>query len=189
MENFSEFEIKDKLRGFDLRFRSTFGLFSTQEIDAGTRLLIENLEVPEGATCLDLGCGYGPIGITMAKLNPSGFIYFVDRDFVAVEYAEKNCKLNNIINYKMLLSNGLNAIPNTVAFDLVASNLPTHISNDMLRVIMNDVEKRLDTGGRFYVVTVARLKPFIKREFEAIFGNYEKAAHNSKYVVSLARKL
>jgi 16S rRNA G1207 methylase RsmC len=189
MEDTPEFEIYDKLRGYDLRFQSTYGLFSTREIDSGTRLLIENLKVPQGAICLDFGCGYGPIGITMAKLNPRGKIYFVDRDFVAIEYTARNCRLNNISNYTTVLSDGMRAVPNGVPFDLVASNLPTHISNDMLRMIMNDVKKHLKTGGRFYVVTVSRLKPFIKREFEKIFGNYEKVAHTNTHVVSLATQI
>ena len=57
------------LRGFEFTFASTWGLFCPREIDAGTRLLIENLDVRPGDTCLDLGCGYGAVGLTMARLS------------------------------------------------------------------------------------------------------------------------
>jgi len=101
------FEINTKLRGFDLKLRTTYGLFSCQKIDQGTRLLVKNLKVDKKKTnCLDLGCGYGVIGIVMAKLNPNGKTYLVDRDFVAIEYAKINCQTNRIKNGFPLLSDG-----------------------------------------------------------------------------------
>lgn len=63
------FQIKESIRGFDLKFKTTHGLFSYQKVDVGTRLLINNLEVQRDESCLDLGCGYGVLGIAMAKLS------------------------------------------------------------------------------------------------------------------------
>ena len=75
------------LRGFDLTFNTTWGTFSPREIDEGTVMLLDRIEVNDTDNCLDLGCGYGPIGITMAKLAPEGQTTLVDRDFIAVEYS------------------------------------------------------------------------------------------------------
>jgi len=62
-----------RLRDQELRFRSTWGIFSPREIDEGTRLLLDYIDIAEDADSLDIGCGYGPIGITLAKLAPKGY--------------------------------------------------------------------------------------------------------------------
>ena len=85
------------LRGIKFTFHSTWGLFSPKAVDEGTKLLIEYMNVENGNTCLDIGCGYGPIGMVMAKLSISGTTYFIDKDCVAVEYAKKNVKINFIL--------------------------------------------------------------------------------------------
>ena len=79
----------ETLRGHCLTFHSTWGLFNPKGVDAGSRLLLERIEVPEDATCLDLGCGCGTIGLTLARLAPRGRVHLVDRDFVAVDYARQ----------------------------------------------------------------------------------------------------
>ncbi|MGZ4110855.1 MAG: class I SAM-dependent methyltransferase, partial [Tumebacillaceae bacterium] len=70
--------IKENLRGFDLTFWTDAGVFSKVQIDFGSQLLIETMEIPEDASVLDVGCGYGPIGITAAKLAPNGTVTMVD---------------------------------------------------------------------------------------------------------------
>ena len=77
---------KAKLRGFDFTFNATWGTSSPREIDEGTIMLLDRIEVNDSDNCLDLGCGYGPIGITMAKLAPDGQTTLVDRDFVAIDF-------------------------------------------------------------------------------------------------------
>src|SRR6476619_6286351 len=95
-----------KLAGHDLIFHSTWGLFSPKAIDEGTQLLVDYLKIAPGAVCLDLGCGYGPLGLTLAKMAPQGQVHLVDKDFVAVEFAQKNTGLNHLTNAKAYLSNG-----------------------------------------------------------------------------------
>jgi len=60
------------LRGRDYSFNTTWGLFSPREIDSGTRLLLDRLEISEQDNCLDLGCGYGPLGVVLAT-DSNGF--------------------------------------------------------------------------------------------------------------------
>jgi len=185
MDSIRDFEIMAELRGFQLKFKTARDLFSYKEIDAGTKLLIDNLEVPDGGTCLDLGCGYGPIGITVTKLNPQGKNYLVDKDFVATECARENCELNGVTNTEVVLSNGFSHIKN-IKFDLIASNLPTHVSKETRMQFFLDAKKQLNPGGKIYVVTVNKVRPYIERTFEEVFGNYTKVAHDKTYTVSLA---
>jgi len=150
-------------------------------------LLLGELEVKETDDCLDMGCGYGVIGISMAKLAPKGRTYLVDRDFIAVDYANINIRENGLHNAEARLSNGFSHLKG-LKFDVIASNLPTHIGQLSLRNIISDMKAHLKPSGRVYVVTVSILKPFIKREFLSVFGNYEKLKQGRKHLVSMAVK-
>ena len=176
------------LREMDFVFHSTWGLFSPRAIDAGSRLLIRYMQINEADICLDLGCGYGPIGLTMAKLAPQGKVYMVDRDFVAVEYAKKNAELNGLANCEVLLSNGFSYIPDDLKFDVIASNLPAHVGKELLYLLLSDAKKHLNRHGRLYVVTIAGIRAFIKRNFMQVFGNYKKVKQGKSYTVALAIK-
>lgn len=182
-----DFTLQENLRGHELSFSTTYGLFSYKKIDDGTKLLINSIEFKDGDTILDLGCGYGPIGVALTKDNPKGKVYMVDRDFIAVEYAKKNCQHNHLSNCEVLLSNGFSHLKG-LKFDVIASNLPSHFSNDMLEWILRDAKNHLKSGGKLHVVTVSKLGKFIKREFENIFGNYEKVARDRMYTISSATK-
>lgn len=182
-----DFELRENLRGNNFVFKTTYGLFSYKKIDEGTKLLIDSVRFEKGGSILDLGCGYGPIGISLAKGNPEGKIYMVDRDFIAVEYAKKNCELNGISGGDVRLSNGFSRLEG-LKFDLVVSNLPSHFSNDMLRWILEDAKSHLNPGGRICVVTVSKLGKFIRKEFEKIFGNYKKESFGKMHTVSSAKK-
>ena len=176
------------LREMDFVFHSTWGLFSPREIDAGSRLLIRYMQINEADIGLDLGCGYGPIGLTMAKLASQGKVYMVDRDFVAVEYAKKNVELNGLANCEAFLSNGFSHIPDDLKFDVIASNLPAHVGKELLYLLLSDAKKHLNRHGRLYVVTIAGIRAFIKRNFMEVFGNYKKVKQGKSYTVALAIK-
>ena len=170
----------------DFVFHSTWGLFSPRDVDAGSRLLIEYMQVNEPDVCLDLGCGYGPIGLTMAKLASRGKVYMVDRDFVAVEYAKRNAELNGLTNCEVFLSNAFSHIADDTRFDVIASNLPAHVGKELLYVILSDAKRHLKKDGRLYVVTIAGIRAFIKRNFVEVFGNYKKVKQGKAYTVALA---
>ena len=184
-----EFDVT--LRGQALRFRSTWGLFSPREVDEGTRLLLDALEaVPlaEDAACLDLGCGYGAIGLTLARLAPRGETWLVDRDFVALDYARANAEANRITNARVLASNGFDAIPSTQRFDLVASNLPAKVGNEMLTLLIAAARAHLAPGGALAVVTLSGMRRFIERTCVEVFGNAEKLKQGRQHTVTLARR-
>ena len=181
-----DLSIEAVLRGHRLTFRTTWGLFSPTEVDEGTRLLLDHLEIGRADACLDIGCGYGPIGIAMAKDAPEGRVCMVDKDFVAVDYARRNAEVNGLRNCEAILSNGLSHVPGEILFDNVASNLPAKVGNEMFYVLFTDVRNRLKPGGRFTVVTVGGLREYVKRSFREIFGNYDKLKQGREHTVSVA---
>ncbi len=179
-------EFQATLRNHPLRFRATWGLFSPREVDQGTSMLLYSVEVAPDADCFDLGCGYGAIGVTLARLAPRGDTWMVDRDFVAVDYATSNAALNGATNVHVLLSNGFDAVPPDRTFDVVASNLPAKVGNESLTLMIADAYAHLNPGGRLYVVTISGMRHFIERTFQEVFGNYEKATQGRQHTVSLA---
>lgn len=178
----------ETLKGQHLTFHTTWGTFSPREIDAGTVMLLDYMEINEGDDCLDLGCGYGPIGMTMARLSPMGETLLVDRDFIAVEYANANIARNGITNAKAQLSNGFNQVEPGRQFDLIASNIPAKVGNEMLYLFLYDALERLKPGGRLYVVTITGLRQFFKRASNEVFGNYKKLKQGPQYTVAMAEK-
>jgi len=179
--------IDTELQGEPLKFETTFGVFSPKEIDQGTKLLLKHLEVENQFDCLDLGCGYGPVGIWMAKKATDGTTTMLDKDFVAVDYANRNIKHNKLSNTKALLSNGFSALSEQ-KFDLIVSNIPAKVGNEMLYLFLYDAIYHLKPGGKFVVVTVNGLRHFCKRTFKEVFGNYKKLKQGQSYTISAATK-
>lgn len=184
-ETQSEIIFQTKLRGFEFTFTTTWGLFSPKAIDSGTQMLIELMEIEQGDTCLDLGCGYGAIGVSMAKCTQTADVYMVDKDFVAVEYARKNVQQNQLQNCHVLLSNGFSHLPE-VQFDVIASNLPANVGKELLQKFFIDAKRHLKQNGRLYVVTISGLRKFIKRNFMEVLGNYQKVKQRHTHTVAMA---
>ncbi len=184
-------QIETTLAGKPLRLCTTWGLFSPREIDSGTWLLLKQIEegrieLRPGDDCLDLGCGYGPIGLTLARLAPQGQTLLVDKDFVAVDYARRNIELNRIPNAEAMLSNGLAHIPPGRRFDFIACNVPAKVGKEMLYILLDDAHARLEPGGRIALVAISGLREFFKRSLMETFGNYVKIKQGKDYTVSLA---
>ncbi len=176
-----------RLRGHAFTFHSTSGLFSPRRIDNGTYKLIELVEVAPDDLTLDLGCGYGAMGLAVAKLSPAGNVHMVDKAFVALEYAKRNAHVNRIENCQIYLSNAFGEVPD-IQFDNIVSNLPADVGKEMLSIILHDAKAHLKPGGKLYIVTIAGLRKFIRRNFEEVFGNYKKLKQGKTYTVALAIK-
>jgi len=174
-------------KGHHLSFNTTWGLFSPRAIDDGSQMLLDYLDIAADNDCLDLGCGYGILGLTMAKCAPEGKTLLVDKDFVAVNYSEKNRLLNHIHNAECFLSNGFDQIPYQ-QFDLIVSNIPAKVGKEMLYIYMFDALKYLKPGGSFYIVTITGLRQFFKRGFQEVFGHYQKIKQGKTYTVARAIK-
>ena len=178
----------ESVRGCEFTFHTTWGIFSPRSVDDGSRLLLDHLDISSADNCLDVGCGYGVLGMAMAKLAPQGRTVMVDKDFVAVDYAKANCERNGLSNTEVFLSNGFNQIPKEYKFDLIVSNLPAKVGNEQHYLYLFDAFERLNPRGRFVVVTINGLRDFISRTFKEVFGNYDKLKQGKTYTVAQAIK-
>lgn len=185
----SDLEFNATLCGQDFRFRSTWGLFSPEGVDEGSRLLLDQIAdtVNETDDCLDVGCGWGVLGMTLARLAPQGRSVMVDKDFVAVDYTRKNIERNRLGNAEVFLSNGFAQVGER-QFDLIVSNLPAKVSKEQHYLYLFDAAAHLKPGGRFVVVTINGLREFIARSFKEVFGNYDKLKQGKTYTVASAVK-
>ena len=89
-------------------------------------MLLDHLEVRPDDRAIDLGCGYGPLGLAIARSAPQGSCLMVDKDFVAVEYANANARRNRIDNAQAMLSDGLSHIPRGQTFSLAVPGSRLH---------------------------------------------------------------
>jgi len=176
--------IETELMGKPFKLATTWGIFSPREIDSGTDLFLRYLEIQEDEIALDIGCGYGPLGLAIAANAPKGQVHMVDKDFVAVDYANKNAQKNNLGNAKAYLSNGLSAVPKEMMFTTVVSNVPAKVGKEMLSILLHDVHAHLEPGGQFVVVTINGLRQYMKRNFMEVFGNYDKVKQGKDYTIS-----
>ena len=183
-----DIEFKTTLCGKAMVFRSTWGIFSPREIDAGTELILQYIKPSADADIFDLGCGYGPIGLTLAKLAPKGQTLLCDKDFMAVEYTNRNAILNGASNAKAILSNGFQHVDKDQRFDLVVSNVPAKVGNEMMTLMLHDAHFHMKPGGEIYLVTVNGLRQYMKRNLKEVFGNYKKLKQGPAYTIHLAYK-
>ena len=177
------------LKEMPLKFNSTWGIFSPREIDAGTLLFLKHLKLTDNEVALDIGCGYGPIGLCIASYSKNSVVHMVDKDFVAVDYANKNAQINNLENAKAYLSNGLSAVPKGTKFTTIVSNIPAKVGKEMLSILLHDVHEHLEPGGQFVVVTINGLRQYMKRNFMEVFGNYDKVKQSKAYTISRCVKI
>ena len=175
-----------RLRGRSFTLNTTWGLFSPRAVDDGTSLLLDRLEVDTDTVALDLGCGYGPLGLAIASAAPGGQVHMVDRDFLAIDYSRLNARQNGIENVEIYLSNGFSAVPEDLELDLVVSNLPAKVGNEMFRLMFHDAYQRMRPGARIVVVTVNGLRDFVKKSFRETFGNSDKVKQGRTHTVTAA---
>ena len=143
-------EIKIRLAkfGHDFTFFSRRGLFSHDEIDANSLLLVENIPKIEGQL-LDLGCGFGAIGIILAKINEKVNLTGCDINRIAVCIAKKNAAINGI-NARYIHSDCFDSIKGF--FDTIALNPPIHAGKEVMYKMFKQAKKHLTTNGAFYIV-------------------------------------
>ena len=179
--------ISEHLRGFDLRFETQPGVFSYGELDTGTRLLIEAMRVSPTAHVLDLGCGYGPIGIVASKLASRGHVTLIDADIRATRLAGRNLALNAVENADVVLGDGFRDLPPKTRYEVIASNPPTHNGREVLDEMVAGAYKALKPRGQLFLVINRLLS--LRREVDQVFGNSEVVGREKGFVVIRAFKV
>nr|WP_217365814.1 class I SAM-dependent methyltransferase [Brevibacillus parabrevis] len=139
------------LRGRELRFTTDAGVFSRDRIDFGSVLLIENMEIGSHARVLDVGCGYGPIGLTAATLADQGKVTMIDVNERAVDLARRNAERNGIKNIEVRVSDVYSAVQGE-QYDVILTNPPIRAGKEIVHRIFTEGHELLVEGGEMWVV-------------------------------------
>ena len=177
------------LRGQYLIFKSDAGVFSKGRIDTGTKILIEAVPLDlKPHNLLDLGCGYGPIGLTLAKLLPDSVVYMSDINERAVELARENATQNGIRNVVIQAGSGFSAFPGR-RFELILTNPPVRAGKDVIYPLIEQGWEALRDGGWFAAVMLTRqgAKSF-EDQLQEVFGNVCEWDKGSGYRVMASQK-
>lgn len=171
-ETSSVFE--DTVRGKTFVFQTAPSVFSRSRLDRGTRSLLEHLPPDLRGEVLDLGCGYGPIGIVIASCFAGTRVTMVDVSVRAVELAAANARINGVSDRtEAFASDGLRTVPER-RFDTVVTHFPLHVPRHDLVRLLRESHGRLTKGGRLYGVG---LRPYdVTSAVHDVFGNVRTVA-------------
>lgn len=176
------------LRGQQFRFVSDAGVFSKGGIDYGSRTLIEAMDIPADAKVLDVGCGYGPIGIAAARLAVSGHVTMIDVNSRAIELAKENAAANRLANVTILESDLFAALDDE-QFDVVLTNPPIRAGKETVHAIFEGAYDRLRSGGALWIVIQKKQgAPSAKEKLESLFGMVEEVTKDKGYRIYKATK-
>jgi len=141
--------------------------------------MLSLVEFSEGDSVLDLGCGYGVVGILAAKLVGQDQVVMVDVDHLAVQLSKENAVLNQVPNVSIYQSDGFRDVTET-GFNLILSNPPYHTDFSVPKAFIEKGFNRLMVGGRMYMVT--KRKEWYKNKFISIFGGVQISEIDGYYV-------
>lgn len=173
-------ELKVTLLGDKFSFLTDSGVFSKKMIDFGSQLLLNNLHFSEGDTLLDVGCGYGPLGIALAKVQGVKAT-MVDINNRALDLAKQNAEKNDV--EAMILSSNIYESVSGY-FDHVISNPPIRAGKQVVHTIIEESKNYLlEDGDLTIVIQKKQGAPSAKAKMEEVFGNVEVVKKDKGYYI------
>jgi 16S rRNA (guanine1207-N2)-methyltransferase len=174
----------EPINDIKLTFETLSTSFSPLAIDKGTLAMLSVIEFSRTDKLLDLGCGYGVIGIYAAKIIGAQNVIMSDIDEKCVELSRKNAVLNNVSDIKIIHSNGFEKITEK-DFTVILSNPPYHMDFSVPKHFIEKGFNRLIVGGKMLMVT--KRKDWYRNKFRAVFGGV-KVFEIDDYFVFCAEK-
>ena len=179
--------IRVYLRGRYFEFLTCSGVFSPKRIDLGTRLLIESMILPEEGQILDLGCGYGPVGIVAATLNPKLKVIMVDINERAVMLAKENAKRNFVTNIEVRRGHLYEPVKN-LKFGAILCNPPISAGKRTIKEIIAKAPTHLTKNGLLEIVVRSKVGgKMVKEMMMETFKNVQIHARQSGYRVLISK--
>ncbi len=177
-----------ELRGMSFKFMTDSGVFSKAGVDYGSQVLIDALELNKNDRVLDVGCGYGPIGLTAARLVPEGRVTMIDINERAVALAQENAKINEIGNVEILQSDIYAAVAGR-SFTAIITNPPIRAGKAVVHRIFEEGYELLESGGSMWVVIQKKQgAPSAEAKLESLFGEVEEVTKDKGYRIFRAVK-
>ncbi|MGO9409156.1 MAG: class I SAM-dependent methyltransferase [Spirochaetia bacterium] len=184
-----------KYFGRESVFHLSHGLFSSNDVDAGSRLLLKSiaqrLDLSRLGSVLDVGCGMGVIGIAIARAAPGAHLVFQDRDALAVAFARENSRANGVENAEFDCGLAFWNLGGR-AFDLVVSNLPAKAGRPVLESFFRIVPHFLSRSGTGAVVIVTPLEGLARDSIQSsgcLLFHVESTSRHSVFFFQRPEKL
>lgn len=178
-------ELKVTLLRQSFTFLTDSGVFSKKMVDYGSQVLLNTLDFEKGKTLLDLGCGYGPLGISLAKVQgvkPT----MVDINNRAIDLAKQNAQKNGV-EADIFQSNIYEKVNGT--FDYIISNPPIRAGKQVVHTIISESINYLKVGGNLTIVIQKKQGgPSAKAKMEEVFGNVEILKRDKGYYILRSEK-
>jgi 16S rRNA (guanine1207-N2)-methyltransferase len=176
------------LRGRSYTFVTDAGVFSRDGVDFGSRLLIEHVALPEHARVLDMGCGWGPIGISLSRLVPRGSVTMADVNERAVELARENARRNGAGSIEIVQSDLFDALAGR-SFTHIVTNPPIRAGKEIVHRLFEQAADHLEDGGKLWIVIQKKQgAPSAKRKLETIYADVREVTRAKGYSVICASK-
>ena len=173
-------ELRVDLLGEKMTFLTDAGVFSKKMVDFGSQLLLKCLEVNQGETVLDVGCGYGPLGLSLAKAYGVQAT-MVDINNRALDLARQNAERNKV-EATIFQSNIYEQVEGE--FDHVISNPPIRAGKQVVHEIIEKSKDFLEAGGDLTIVIQKKQgAPSAKSKMEEVFGNCEVVKKDKGYYI------
>jgi 16S rRNA (guanine1207-N2)-methyltransferase len=178
-----------RLRNHIFHFKTDNGVFSKREVDFGSRLLIETFVLPDvEGNVLDVGCGYGPIGLSIAKSFETISVHMVDINERALALAKENALINKIDNVVIYESDRLTGV-NEHNFAAIVSNPPIRAGKKIVHDIFEQSADHLKSGGELWVVIQKKQgAPSAINKLNEIFGDVSIVERKKGYFIIRAKK-
>lgn len=174
------------LGGHTLHFTSDNGVFSKHTIDFGSRVLIDavlNRETLADGPVLDLGCGYGPIGIALAKALPERQVTMSDVNERALALAKRNADANDVVDRTDIIESSVyEAVSGK--FGVIVTNPPVRAGKPVVSAMLSGAKDHLIDGGEIFVVLQKKQgAPSAKKLLAATFGDAEVIKKDGGYYI------
>ncbi|MFY3792643.1 class I SAM-dependent methyltransferase [Ureibacillus sp. MALMAid1270] len=181
---------KFNLLGNSFLFETDRGVFSKSEVDFGSRTLIETFQMPEvEGVIMDIGCGYGPIGLSIAKQNPDRIVYMMDVNERAVLLAKKNAETNGVQNVRIFGSDGVTAVDEDVQAAAILTNPPIRAGKEVVFKFYDGAYEKLVPNGELWVVIQKKQgAPSTVAHLEERFAVVEVVEKKKGYWIIKAKK-
>ena len=179
--------VRSRLCGKPFEFLTASSVFSKRKVDCGTRLLIESMVLPTTGCILDIGCGYGVVGISAAKFNPKLHVIMTDVNARAVRLAKKNLALNLVTNAEVRYGFFYEPVED-LKFNIVLSNPPVSAGMATVKAIVTGAPKVMAPEASFQMVIRSKIgAKILPALFTEIFGNCGIVARESGYRVLMGK--
>jgi 16S rRNA (guanine1207-N2)-methyltransferase len=169
----------------ELKFQTNDKVFSPKAIDVGTISMLSKVDFAPTDKILDLGCGYGFVGIYAGQFVCPSQVIMSDISDDALRLAEENIALNHMNGIKVIKSNGLDHVDDS-EFTLILANPPYHEDFSVPKNYIEKGYKKLVVGGKMYLVT--KRKEWYKKKLITVFGGTKIYEINGYYVFVAEKK-